>query len=737
MQLMLAPSMLALSAVQQQAPGASEVSFSTELSVIEAELEGKQYAHAKAAIADLLVAHEPHGYVLACLPRVVEDLELAAFGSTHQPPDPKKLVSGELLSYSASGYDFKLRYTPQTLGDFIQSGNKGPSQSGGEPWTLVHPLVFAGPCSVEISGALYPAPGGFSNRLPMIVAGWEHGDGFAVNFGLIPTRVGGTTYSADASLRYTGLGNVQGLDINPSRVVGGKRGDFKVRLENNTIWAAYNGTKLLSGKKPDGVFGQIAIAGFDDFESIILQGRAEPSWMQGRLDAEIEKQRREFAHDFKLEAELPKWLQLEPCGAFISILHSTESLPGPARDGQPKMLLAARAYAEKEQWAEGLAFAKQLADESTTEEFRCWLRAAFHQRTGAVNRSAKECDRLLELSPKFRPARVLRAELKYMQRKREEAVADYRQLLQEDASDRRVRALLARCLLLLGRGNELDVLVREAASAGTYSAELNLVNGVRSKSLRGPAWSKRYESTSKHYRVASDINQATCIEIADRLETALANVQRRFQPPKSQASEPYRVYVFSGEESYKRYAASTLSGAAENTWGMYSATLKHLLLWNVPDRDDMFRTARHEGFHQYLDSVIADAPYWFNEGLADYFASADYTKASSDEILLNPSRLAQLRARQEKLVALSEFLRMVDAETFYGGDVTLHYAQAWAFLHFLQHTTPSNRNLVFRMFEALQGGASSLEAIDRVFAGTDLGLMQREFQVYVAKLCGT
>ena len=39
---------------------------------------------------------------------------------------------------------------------------------------------------------------------------------------------------------------------------------------------------------------------------------------------------------------------------------------------------------------------------------------------------------------------------------------------------------------------------------------------------------------------------------------------------------------------------------------MYSPLLKQLLIWNTPDSDRMIRTARHEGFHQYLDARMAD-----------------------------------------------------------------------------------------------------------------------------------
>ena len=58
--------------------------------------------------------------------------------------------------------------------------------------------------------------------------------------------------------------------------------------------------------------------------------------------------------------------------------------------------------------------------------------------------------------------------------------------------------------------------------------------------------------------------------------------------------------------------------------------VKQLLIWNVPERESMLSTIRHEGFHQSLDRISGEAPDWLHEGMAE----------SIEEAVLVPGLLA-------------------------------------------------------------------------------------------------
>lgn len=740
---LLAPATVA--APQAPAP-TEEAAFLAGLAAIEAEVASRTCPNSRASLTALLAAHESRAYVRVHAPRVVEALQLSAFWSTHESPDPRQLVSGEFLSFDPSGRSLRLRYTPTTKADFVRLESSSAERAGDlvlgqSSATYLHPLVFAGPYTIEIRNAHYPQPGIVEAPLPAIFVGFEDGDGYVCSFGLALTT-GPRRYSAAARLLRTKDGKVEVLDsLDPGPAVAGKRADFRVRVERNSISVSYDGKKFLSASKPDGVFGQIAIKGLFDCEEIILSGQTEPSWILGLVDKAIDRQWTAFAAKWDTERELPAWLATKACGAFEPPSLEAWGVPGPTSPAQSTSLAAAKELFATKQWTEGVAFAEKLDTATTTEEFRRWLAALFLARAEAPERSLperalRECGRVCELQPGFRPARILHAELAGRLGRTEEALAELRALIEQDAADSVAPALLGRWLLRKGRHAELALLVRLTAESGRYSSEMHVVNTALSKVQRGPTWSTRHEHVSKNYRVVSDINRATCIQIADRLETALANVQRRMGSPKTARSAPYLVYVFSGQASYQRYVASTMFTSGENTAGMYSPVLKQLVLWNVPDRDDLLRTARHEGFHQYFDSVADDPPLWLNEGLAEYFADADYTKAGAAEIQLNRKALGALRDRPRELAPLRSLLAMVDRSTFYAGDVSLNYAEAWAFVHFLQNSTPENQKLFADLIERLQSGSSARDALNAAFPEAEVARLAGEFARYLAKLIG-
>src|SRR5207244_794274 len=147
-----------------------------------------------------------------------------------------------------------------------------------------------------------------------------------------------------------------------------------------------------------------------------------------------------------------------------------------------------------------------------------------------------------------------------------------------------------------------------------------------------------------------------------------------------ESSERFLVCLFSGQEGYTNYIAG-LGVHVENTLGVYFPDLKQLLIWNQPQRERMFETIRHEGFHQYFDRITHNAPRWLNEGLAKYFQVSELVNGRWKDGIVPGEHLRALS--EGALVPLSTFLRM-DATTFYSR-ASLHYAEAWAFVHFLQN----------------------------------------------------
>ena len=172
---------------------------------------------------------------------------------------------------------------------------------------------------------------------------------------------------------------------------------------------------------------------------------------------------------------------------------------------------------------------------------------------------------------------------------------------------------------------------------------------------------------------------------------------------------------------------------------MYSSYLKQLLVLDSEPRETFMKTVRHEGFHQFFDSVLDAPPIWLNEGLAEYFASARTKQGSWRDGRLNEVRLSHLRtvpnkgvALQARMTKLSSFLQISQQEFMRKGQD--NYAQAWALVHFLRHSSARNKAIYQELLAGLLAGDSNMVAIEKAFEGVDLQEMDRELQAYVNKL---
>ncbi len=94
----------------------------------------------------------------------------------------------------------------------------------------------------------------------------------------------------------------------------------------------------------------------------------------------------------------------------------------------------------------------------------------------------------------------------------------------------------------------------------------------------------------------------------------------------------------------------------------------------------------HELTHYFLSrALVPNRPVWLNEGLAEYFATADI---GDDEIFLgelSPERMQSLGATS--LLSLKDFWAVGTTSPYYNESfkASIFYAQAWAFVHYLMH----------------------------------------------------
>lgn len=111
---------------------------------------------------------------------------------------------------------------------------------------------------------------------------------------------------------------------------------------------------------------------------------------------------------------------------------------------------------------------------------------------------------------------------------------------------------------------------------------------------------------------------------------------------------------------------------------------------------DLLTDLRHELTHAVLHSMLPFLPLWLDEGLAEYFETPRAERASGHQ-------------HQKQVVLSSKIgliwypsLRKLEARDDLSEIRLRHYREAWAWVHFLLHGPPNEKQLLQRYLAAIQ-----------------------------------
>jgi tetratricopeptide (TPR) repeat protein len=132
--------------------------------------------------------------------------------------------------------------------------------------------------------------------------------------------------------------------------------------------------------------------------------------------------------------------------------------------------------------------------------------------------------------------------------------------------------------------------------------------------------------------------------------------------------------------------------------------------------------------------VFADAPVWFNEGLAEYYST--FEVPSSRRANIGKPDQDHLRLLQSRRMPFARFFAIDRKSPEYTKDTmerSLLYAQAWAIVHHAIHGESKRRDQLLAFVTMVADGGSTDESF-RAAYGIDVRDLEREVQSYVQQL---
>ena len=614
-----------------------EAQFEKDLGKAHSLMGRGKWSKARDEILELLEQHEGATYVLVRRAELLEDLKRCSFRMENPEPDLKALVSGRLVSYKESTGSIQIEYGPDQLDDFDVEKGEGAS-------IYIHPMVFDAGYTIEAEGTAYPDYYGGKNETfggsPTILACIGTEASFQAMYGL---PAGSASQWIPPRLRRVSDGNVDIVDEEKTpSATEHKKYKLWLQVTSNRVVVKCNGDKILESRKAAG-YGRFGFANLANLKKLTVKGKIQPAWLQGLRDRVLQARLVQFEKGWDAAKVAPEWLVAGP-SADATEYHEP-MYPGPEKAGQTRFCNKAVDLYNSGDYADGLEFVEDLTTDDVSAEALLFLKVLFLTALDHQEEALENARELCDLDPNHLESRRRLAELSLKLLPREDAIAEFEAILVDFPTVPQAYEDLALLLLRDGRPAESKALINRAITAGVPIGRLEALNRTLVRAEKGPQWGKRYEHASKHYVVQSDISVDLCRAASRMLEEAYRSYSIRLHRIQDLERKKFKVFLFSGESSYKAYALDTLGSTPESTWGLYSSTLKQLLIWNLPDRADMMRTIRHEGFHQYLDRVMDDPPRWFNEGLAEYYEIADLVGSDWIEGQPHPHHMDRFRDR--------------------------------------------------------------------------------------------
>jgi hypothetical protein len=227
---------------------------------------------------------------------------------------------------------------------------------------------------------------------------------------------------------------------------------------------------------------------------------------------------------------------------------------------------------------------------------------------------------------------------------------------------------------------------------------------------------------TRFYHILSTASQEMTNELAQKMDVVTAQVYHKIFEFEEKISYKYLLMFWKDRNEFIRYGGSPMAAA------YYRPDTKELVGYNLradgESRMDPFQTLFHEGWHQYFDFYIPNAPRWFDEGFAEVISP---TVVKGDRAnwkgfnALRSSIVGQAATRGQ-LIPLRDLIKMSHEEFYSPNVVSIAYAQAWSFVYFLTTYTCSDRKIQERVrnfykdyFWELHRGTDPVEAVDIVF----------------------
>lgn len=235
---------------------------------------------------------------------------------------------------------------------------------------------------------------------------------------------------------------------------------------------------------------------------------------------------------------------------------------------------------------------------------------------------------------------------------------------------------------------------------------------------------------SKNFTLLGNASEKEIRQVALKLEQFREVFTRLFPTIKFNTPVPTTVVVFKNDSSYRPFKPNaTTAGYFQPGQDVNYITLTT----EVRGEQDAFSVIFHEYTHLLVENTFADAPAWFNEGLAEYYST--FSISDDQKVVLgSPIGHHVFLLRDSKMLPLKTLFEVDHKSPHYNekNKQSIFYAQSWALMHYLIIGKVGKNEQLGKFMELLRTKVPVEEAFQQAFE-TSFAVMEKDLRDYVKK----
>ncbi|MEZ6039940.1 MAG: DUF1570 domain-containing protein [Planctomycetaceae bacterium] len=213
----------------------------------------------------------------------------------------------------------------------------------------------------------------------------------------------------------------------------------------------------------------------------------------------------------------------------------------------------------------------------------------------------------------------------------------------------------------------------------------------------------QHSFTTRYFVIKSDSPIEADDPILTELNTLHTQINKTLQLPPQR--DPVVLYLFSDESTYRYYMQSTWSQLPPRR-AYFVGTNRELAVYSYRS-PRMMEDLRHEFTHGVLHASLQTVPLWLDEGLAEYFEVEGTTPGG-----IHADHVAQLTSRYRATAAeadrpWSPNLFQLELKHDFQKLTRQDYAEAWAWVHFLLHSSPETKAVLVDYLASLANSSTA------------------------------